>query len=382
VYATDFANRRLAEFSSTGTFIKAYGWGVVDGKSEFETCTTATTCQAGVSGGGAGQFEAAYGVAVDRSSGNIYVADGNRIDEFSSAGSFVKAYGWGVLNGEEKFQTCTTVCHLPVAGEGTGQFNFPSGLATDPSGHVYVLDRENHRIEEFSSAGAFVKTYGWGVLNGEEQFQTCTTTCRRGNQGGGAGQLTGAGAEITTDSSGNLYVPEEHRVDEFSSAGSFTKAFGWGVLDGKSEFETCTATCQAGVEAPGAGAFTLAAGAAFDGSGNLYVTDAASYRVQEFDSAGNFLLTFGWGVSDGAARFEVCKSSCQGGILGSGPGQFYSPFGAAVGNSGTVYIADYNNSRIDEFGSAGPAPNHTLTVSLAGSGGGSVTGAGMSCPVT
>jgi hypothetical protein len=34
---------------------------------------------------------------------------------------------------------------------------------------------------------------------------------------------------------------------------SFTKAWGWGVLDGASRFETCATTCQSGVIGVGAG---------------------------------------------------------------------------------------------------------------------------------
>ena len=53
-------------------FIKAYGWGVSDGASQFETCTS--TCQAGIAGGGAGQLFYPNGVATD-SSGDVYVSD-------------------------------------------------------------------------------------------------------------------------------------------------------------------------------------------------------------------------------------------------------------------------------------------------------------------
>ena len=87
-----------AAASADVSFTKAYGWGVSDGASQFETCTS--TCQAGLYGSGAGQFEAPGGVATD-SSGDVYVADsGNeRIDEFSATGSFIQAYGWGVATG-------------------------------------------------------------------------------------------------------------------------------------------------------------------------------------------------------------------------------------------------------------------------------------------
>ena len=104
------------------SFIKAYGWGVADGASQFETCTS--TCQAGIQGGGAGQLYVPAGVATD-SSGDVYVADydNDRIDEFSAAGSFIKAYGWGVSDGASQFETCTSTCQAGIAGGGAGQFD-------------------------------------------------------------------------------------------------------------------------------------------------------------------------------------------------------------------------------------------------------------------
>ena len=56
------------------------------------TCTTA--CSGGTMGGDAGQFHNPYGVAVS-GSGDVYVADAanERVDEFSQAGVFVRAFG-------------------------------------------------------------------------------------------------------------------------------------------------------------------------------------------------------------------------------------------------------------------------------------------------
>jgi hypothetical protein len=312
----------------------------------------------------------------------VYVADygQQRIDVFSPSGAFIKAWGWGVLDGASHFETCTTVCQLGVPGAGAGQFDDPFGVATDHSGNVYVVDRTNRRVDEFSATGSFVKAYGWGVLDGASQFETCTTACQIGIQGSGAGQLN-AGASITTDGAGDVYVGDAGvRIDEFSAAGNFVKAFGYGVLDGASHFEMCTSTCQAGVSASGDGGLSGAYGMSIAGSNNLYVADAGNNRIEEFDPAGNFVLAFGFGVSDGASAYEVCHSSCQAGIPGSGDGQFNTPRGVAVDASGNIYVSDYQNARLEKFSSAAPPPNPTLTVSLSGTGGGSVTGAGISCP--
>ena len=49
------------------------------------------------------------GVAVNETSGNIFVVDSgnNRIVEFDSAHHFVRTFGWGVKTGAKQFETCT-----------------------------------------------------------------------------------------------------------------------------------------------------------------------------------------------------------------------------------------------------------------------------------
>src|SRR5262249_45479712 len=82
-------------------------------------------------------------------------------------------------------------------------------------------------------------------------------------------------------------------------------------------------------------------------SGDLYVVDTSNYRVQKFDENGNFILTWGYGVKNGADEFQVCKApeTCQEGLSGVAPGQFQNPVSVAVDssggpNNGDVYVLD------------------------------------------
>ena len=84
---------------------------------------------------------------------------------------------------------------------GTGKTIGGSGLAVDESTHdVYVADTGNRRVDEFASAGAFVRAWGWGVEDGASEFQICTgaTGCRAGLSGTSPGEFEAPGSSLST----------------------------------------------------------------------------------------------------------------------------------------------------------------------------------------
>jgi DNA-binding beta-propeller fold protein YncE len=104
------ANNRVQKFDSSGNFITKFG----------------------TFGSGDGQFFSPQGVAVDPSTGEVFVADtfNNRVQKFDSSGNFITKFG--------------------STGSGDGQFIFPRWLAVNPStGEVFVVDSGNNRIQVF-----------------------------------------------------------------------------------------------------------------------------------------------------------------------------------------------------------------------------------------
>jgi NHL repeat len=295
------------------------------------------------------------------------------------AGALVLAFGGAQAQAAPK----GVVGFVGQPGTGAGQFTNPRGIAVNEStGHLYVADSTVHRIQEFDALGNFVRTWGYGVTTGAAAFQICNAPgpCRSGLTGGGAGQVANPQSIAVDQDTGAVYVtsPANRRVDKFDSSGNFLFAFGWGVDTGAAALETCTtaSTCQAGTTGAGAGQFgaTGAGSVAVDPrNGDAVVADPGNRRVQKFDSSGAHLFAFGWGVDTGAAALETCTtaSTCQAGTSGAGPGQFATstPTSVAVDSAGSIFTVEPGQGfgterRVEKFNAAatigGPfAPDHT-----------------------
>jgi len=133
----------------------------------------------GSQGTGDGQFNGLADVAVELSSGNVFVADqsNNRIQKFTNSGTFLTKWG--------------------SQGTGDGQFNQPAGVAVDGSGNVFVADAGNNRIQKFTNTGTFIGKWGCEG-SGDGQFS----------------QPTG----VAVDASGNVFVIDfgNSRIQKFA----------------------------------------------------------------------------------------------------------------------------------------------------------------------
>ncbi len=114
-------------------------------------------------------------------------------------------------------------------GAGNGQFMEPSGVAVNTATHdVYVVDRGNGRVEQFTSAGAYVSQFdGSAAPSGAFSSPSAIAVDNSGN--------------VLDPSAGDVYVVDtgHNVIDKFSSSGTYigqltetTGGASFGELDG------------------------------------------------------------------------------------------------------------------------------------------------------
>ena len=298
-YVADRNNARVEKFGPDGEFLLAWGWGVANGEPELQTCgpdasPSTETCEPGVEGAGAGQFENPGGVAVDDSGGlsqgDVYVEDiyNHRVEKFTPNGQFVLMFGAEVNKAKDETPGATAEeKNLCRAGEGCkagaeepvpGAFRplSPNAIAVDEHGTVFVGDES--RVRKFTEGG---------VSSGEAPLAGC------GYVGG-----------LTVDSLGHLSVlcselPGVHVYPE-------------------------TGSPQLREVQPAANYSNAAI--ALGPSGELFVDDSESARVGEYEPAGEQVASFpaspgqesvrGLAFGDGAGELFVLaqREAAAGGV--------------------------------------------------------------------
>jgi hypothetical protein len=331
-----------------------------------ENCGDTGKIISGDCGFAAGETVLPRGVAVNPTTGHVYIANqgGNRVDEFTPWGSFVKAFGWDVAPGQvdevQEIRVKASAGQFTLTFEGDTTvnlaFNAP-GSASQGSGSV---EAALNALPSIAAGGGSVSVQRVsGTLDGVTPFIYLVSFDGGSLAGSDVPQLL-AGNGSTPLSGGNPATQLEAN----------TRADG---TPGGVGLEACTTDsgCQQGSFGEGSGQFPGrfsggVQGLAIDSDGNVYVFDRGNLRIQKFDSAGRFIWMAGAEVnktkseevgSTEAQRnlcTELSGDVCQKGAEGTGDGAFSdSPVASyiAIGPGDTVYVGDLG--RVEKFNSGG-----------------------------
>ncbi|MGA9067049.1 MAG: hypothetical protein ACLP6W_13245 [Bryobacteraceae bacterium] len=259
------------------------------------------------------QFSTPVATAVDPK-GNVYIADSvNHRVRMISNGTVSTVAGNG------------TPGYSGDGGQATSaELNFPSGVAVDGAGNLYISDMKNQVIRKVTSAGV-ITTYAGnnGMGEGYGPDNVAATSSQLDNPIG-----------LAVDTAGNLYIADSHSdqnatttqglIRMVNTAGIITTVVGLGTTAGH-------LICPEAV--------------ALDASGNIYISDVELHTVLKF---GNGVLTLNF-AGNGAIGFAG-----DGGPAADA--ELSDPIGLATDPAGNVYIADSANMRIRRV-----APDGTIS---------------------
>lgn len=252
------------------------------------------------------------GVALD-GSGNIYISDVEN--------SVVRKVN---TNG-----VISTIAGLSFGYSGDGgpataaEFEFPTGVAADGSGNVYITDNYNNRVRKVNASGIISTLAGNGV-----QGET-------GDGGPATAAEISSPYGVTFDGAGNIYIAEGIKIRKVNTSGIIT-TFAGGGSSGLGDGGPATA-CE----------LFSPEGVAVDGFGNVYIADYQTNRIRMVNTSGIISTIAGNGYTGGSG----------GAFYGDGgpatAAELFNPTALTVDGSGNVYIFDASNYRIRVVNSSG-----------------------------
>ena len=192
----------------------------------------------------------------------------------------------------------------------SAQLNYPTGVAVDNSGNVYIADQSNEVVRKVS--GGTISTFAGKQTLGAGYS---------GDNGPATSAQLYYPADVAVDNAGNVYIADENnnRVRKVNPSGIITTYAGNGATgylgDGVLAFETTLTNPQ---------------GVGVDSVGDVLIADYGNNRVRLVDGAGIIHTIAGGGSSLGN---NIPATSAE----------LFDPTGVSVDPLGNIYVADYGN---------------------------------------
>jgi DNA-binding beta-propeller fold protein YncE len=263
------------------------------------------------------RFFSPMGVAVGPGN-NVFVGDGRN-------STIRKITPWGQTS------TFAGLAGSPGSTDGVGsaaRFSFPSGLAIDSAGVMYLADTGNHTIRRIATDGTVTTVAGLAGTSGS-------------TDGTGSAARFNLPRSVAVDGAGTLYVADgaNHAIRKITAGGVVTTLAG-------------TLGTSGYVDGTGAAArFNNPFAVAVDNAGTtIYVADSSNNSIRQVTSAGVVTTLAGNGPASG------------GWLDGTGTAaQFATPRGIALDGTGNLFVVDGGSNVIRKI-----APGAVVTT-VAGS---------------
>jgi uncharacterized protein (TIGR03437 family) len=285
---------------------------------------------------GAKGFNGPIGLAVDPTTGNLYVADtgDNRVVRYLSPFDNPTRIEPDAVYGQANFT------NRAAGAVSSSSMNQPRSVTVDSSGNLWVADTGNHRVLRFNVS----------TLNNPAPVAADTVVGQKDFFGGAAnaGGVTSAQGfdtpiGLALDAQGNLYVADfrNSRVLRFSAPGGSSGGAAATVVWGQSNFSAKGIPQQAS-----ASSLAGPQGIAVDSSGNLYVADSANSRILVFPIS----TTLGATAKSVIGQSDFSTSTPNTGITPfASPNTLAAVADVKTDGSGNLFVADSGNNRVLEF---------------------------------
>ena len=193
--------------------------------------------------------------------------------------------------------------------------NRPNGVTIDSAGNLIVTDSGNGRVRRVDGMTGIVTT----VAGGGPSYTYS-------GDGGSAASANVAPMSVTVDRTGDLFIPDSrHRLRRVDSATN--------IITGVAGNGTC---CFFGDGVPALSASMTPADVIADSSGNLYIADAVNNRVRRVDAVtGNITTVAGTGQGTYCGDYGPSTSIC-----------LYNPVAVALDSNGNLFIDDLYNCTV------------------------------------
>jgi sugar lactone lactonase YvrE len=261
-----------------------------------------------------------YGIAVDKN-GNLYIADnGNH--------AIRQVTALGIISTFAGNQTYNFGYSGDGAAANLGQLYFPTDVAVDGSGNVYIADYGNFVIREVTTDGLIHTIAGNDTMGFSGDGDVATNASLYQPFG------------VAVDSSGNVYVSEygDSRIRKFGPSTTTTTGTGTSATTTTTAGKISTIAGNGSFGFAGDGSTATSAqlnlphGVAVDSGGNVYVADWGNNRIRKIASS-NISTIAGNGLGSYSGDAGTATSA-----------QFNTPSAVALDATGNLYIADTANN--------------------------------------